>query len=136
MVNILIISHFQMAEGIKNTLSYFNGEAAQRIETINAYVDNLDPKPLIEAFIEKSKENVTLIFSDILGGSVNQYCMPYLNNDNVYLFTGMNLPMLLQATFLSGEESPETIKGLEKVGKEAVVCMNDYQPVAFSEEDE
>ena len=82
-------------------------------------------------------ENETvLVFTDIMGGSVNQLTIPYLSRPNFYVFAGMNLGMLLQATCFMGNETADEIKALANVGKEAVVCMNDYKFEAFDEEDE
>src|SRR5690554_5551241 len=119
MIKILLVSHFRLAEGLKDTISYFNQEKANNITAISAYVDESDPKEQIADFIARLKDNeVGLIFTDIMGGSTTQFCLPYISKSNIYLFTGMNLGMLLQATFLSGEESPEEIKSLVNVGKE------------------
>ena len=85
---------------------------------------------------EVGEDELLLVFTDIMGGSVNQLTIPYLTRPNFYVFAGMNLGMLLQATCLMGDETPEDIKALANVGKEAVVCMNDYKFEAYDDEDE
>lgn len=136
-MKIILMSHFTLAEGLKNTLSYFNPTAAEAITAISAYVNECNPEVELKKALEELKEEEKcLIFTDIMGGSVNQLCVPYLNNPNIYVFAGMNLGMLLQATCFTGQESAEEIKALATVGKEAVVCMNDYSFGSFSDEDE
>lgn len=137
-MKIILMSHFKLAEGLKNTLSYFNSSAAEDIVAISAYTEECaDPQKELEKVLSKVENNEkVLIFTDILGGSVNQLCVPYLSNPNIYVFAGMNLSMLLQVTCFSGDESDEEIKALQEVGKEAVVCMNDYQFNEFSDDDE
>ena len=78
----------------------------------------------------------SLIFTDIIGGSVNQLVIPMLSRPNTYIFAGMNLPMLLQAACLGEGAKPEEIKSLQGVGRDGVVCMNDYKFEAFGEDDE
>ena len=137
-MKIILMSHFNLAEGLKSTLSYFNPTAAEEIVAISAYTENfMNPQEELEKVLKSidEKEKV-LIFNDILGGSVNQLCIPYLSRPNIFVFAGMNLGMLLQAICLSGEENDQEIKALAEVGKEAVVCVNDYQFEDFSEDDE
>lgn len=137
-MKIILMSHFKLAEGMKSTLSYFNSSIAENIVAISAYIDECsNPQKELENALNKAGDNEkVLIFTDILGGSVNQLCTPYLSKPNFYVFTGMNLGMLLQATCLSGEESDEEIKALQDVGKAAVVCMNDYKFDTFNDDDE
>lgn len=137
-MKIILMSHFKLAEGLKNTLSYFNATAAENIVAISAYTDECtNPQKELEKVMRKIDEDEKiLIFTDILGGSVNQLCVPYLSNPNCYIFTGMNLGMFLQATCFSGEESDEEIKALQEIGKEAVICMNDYKFNVFNDDDE
>lgn len=136
-MKIILMSHFNLAEGLKNTLSYFNPVEAEKIWAISAYINDCNPQEELKKVLETISEGETvLIFTDIMGGSVNQQCIPYLSRPNVYVFAGMNLPMLIQATCLSNEATSEEIKALANVGKEAVVCMNDYEFGQFSEEDE
>ena len=136
-MKIVLMSHFNLVAGLKNTLGYFNPTAADQILAISAYVDDCDPKVEFEKFLASVDENETvLVFTDIMGGSVNQLTIPYLSRPNFYVFAGMNLGMLLQATCFMGNETADEIKALANVGKEAVVCMNDYKFEAFDEEDE
>ncbi len=135
-MKILVMSHFKLAEGIKNTISYFNEEAANKMTVINAYATHEFPKEDLKKFIDSVEVNETvIIFTDIMGGSVNQLCLPYISS-NVHVFTGMNFPMILQATCMNDNTSKEEISALEKLGKEAVVYMNEYKFETFSEDDE
>lgn len=137
MIKILLISHFGLASGLKNTLSYFIVDDQEKVQAIDAYLNGEDPKEALNLYFENIKEtDKVIIFSDILGGSVNQYCLPYMKDKQVYLFAGFNLPMVLQSTFLSNLATDEEIKSLETVGREAVVFMNDYTFETFSEDDE
>ena len=136
MRKIVILSHGGMAKGVLNTLSIFTADL-KAVTAISAYVDDCDPKVELEKFwAGVSDEDQVIFCTDILGGSVNQLVVPYLSRPNTYIFTGFNFPMLLQLTCLDENASEAEIKALAEVGKEAVVCMNDYQFPQFDDEDE
>lgn len=138
MKKILLISHFNLAGGIKDTIRYFSEESANEITAINAYTTDEDPRDQLKLFFDTVGNSERIyIFTDILGGSVNQYCLQYIaENDNVFLFTGMNLPIVLQATAFSGNESIDEIKRLEQTGKSSIIFMNEYNFEPFSDDDE
>ena len=48
----------------------------------------------------------------------------------------MNFPMLLQLTCLDENATEAEIKALADVGREAVICMNDYEFPQYDDEDE
>lgn len=136
-MKIVLMSHFNLAEGLKGTLAYFNPVAADEITAISAYVNDCDPKVEFAKVMESvGEDELVLVFTDIMGGSVNQLTIPYLTRPNFYVFAGMNLPILLQATCIMGTETPEEIKALVATGKDGVVCMNDYKFEAYDDEDE
>ena len=129
MRKIVLLSHGGMAKGLLNTLSI--------ITAISAYVDDCDPKAELERFwTSVNDDDQVVLCTDILGGSVNQLALPYLSRPNTYLFTGMNFPMLLQLTCLDENATEAEIKALADVGREAVVCMNDYEFPQYDDEDE
>ena len=72
MRKILIASHSELAEGMKQTLKFFAGNQID-VSAICAYVDEESLQSKLDAFFEKvSDEDEVLIFTDLLGGSVNQ----------------------------------------------------------------
>ncbi len=136
MRKIVIMSHGELAKGALNTLSIFSG-MTQNVTAICGYVNDCNPKTELEKFwLDVKDEDQVIICTDILGGSVNQLAIPYLSRPNTYLFCGFNLAMLLQLICLDDKASEQEIKDLKNVGREAVVCMNDYQFEAFSDNDE
>ena len=116
MRKIVLLSHGGMAKGLLNTLSIFTANI-DHITAISAYVDDCDPKAELERFW-------------------NQLALPYLSRPNTYLLTGMNFPMLLQLTCLDENATEAEIKALADAGREAVVCMNDYEFPQYDDEDE
>lgn len=70
-MKVLIATHGMMASGVVNTLSLFTD--CNDIRYLNAYVDESDYTQQIVDFINQIDETETaIIFTDIIGGSVNQ----------------------------------------------------------------
>ena len=111
MKQILIATHGKMASGIRYTAELIVGKMPG-ITTIDAYVepdDNIVEK--FRVFFEAHKEERIIVFTDLMGGSVNQKLMEYARKDNVTLITGTNLPVLMQVMLAEDDVSEEEIKG-------------------------
>ena len=95
MNKILIASHGHLASGIQSSLEILTG-MGNKVTVIDAYVDDHDYVPDIKKFIEELDGQNGIIFTDLFGGSVNQKVMlEVANQENVYVITGMNLPIVL-----------------------------------------
>ena len=107
MKQILIATHGKMASGIRYTAELIVGQLTE-ITTIDAYVtpeDNVEEQ--FKEFFEKHKEDRIIVFTDLMGGSVNQKLMEYAKQDNVTLVTGTNLPVLMQVMLADDDVSEE-----------------------------
>lgn len=100
MVRFLIATHGFLADGFKSSIGVLMGqEIANNIETINAFVEGgvQDPKSLIEKMCSELKQEDNLvIFTDLMYGSVNQFALPFIIKENVYLVTGINFPLICE----------------------------------------
>ena len=110
MVGVLLISHYTLAESLKETVSLIIGEK-----------DNLDILALmkddkIEDFTEKLKKKVSeldkgngvLIMADMFGGTPsNASLAAYAEDDRVAIITGFNLPLVIEAVMHSGKPLAE-----------------------------
>lgn len=96
MKQILIATHGKMASGIRYTAEMIVGSSTE-ITTVDAYVNQEDD---IEAkfrdYFNAHQKDRIFVFTDVMGGSVNQKLMGYAEADNVTLITGTNLPVLIQ----------------------------------------
>ena len=89
-MKVLIATHGMMASGVVNTLSLFTD--CNDIRYLNAYVDESDYTQQIVDFINQIDETETaIIFTDIIGGSVNQKVVAMNHRKNVKIITGFNL---------------------------------------------
>ena len=136
MRKVLLISHFGLAGGLLSTMSYF-GITNENFRAINAYENDLDPKPEIEKFLADVQDgDQVFIFTDIMGGSVNQLVTPLISRPDTWVFAGMNLPMLITAATLPEDATPDDIRHLAEEAKNGIVIMNDYSFSAGGDEDE
>lgn len=100
----LIGSHGRLASGLQSSIDILAG-MGQALETIDAYVDDSDYTSQIDDFIAGvAADEQGLIFTDLLGGSVNQKMVTAVMNsgkDNIFLITNSNLATLLSLVFLN-----------------------------------
>ena len=110
MKQILIATHGKMASGIRYTVELIVGKM-EGIETIDAYVtpeDNVEEK--FEEYFRKHEQDRVIVFTDLMGGSVNQKLMEYSKRENVTLITGTNLPVLMQVMLADDDVTDDEIQ--------------------------
>ena len=110
MKQILIATHGKMASGIRYTAELIVGKMAE-ITTIDAYVtpeDNVEKK--LEEYFAQHENDRIFVFTDLMGGSVNQKLLGYSQKENVTLITGTNLPVLMQVMMADEDVTEEEIQ--------------------------
>ncbi|WP_057872747.1 PTS sugar transporter subunit IIA [Liquorilactobacillus ghanensis] len=125
----LIVTHKTLAAGFEDTLNFFTNNR-ENIIAISSYEngENSFPKDKVESVIKNIPNNSQLfIFTDLLGGSVNQKCSQYVYNENVIVITGINLALVLSLV-LEPEGNIPLMK-IQKIindAKKQMVLMNTY----------
>lgn len=110
MKQILIATHGKMASGIRYTAELIVGKMAE-IATIDAYVtpeDNVEKK--FEEYFAQHENDRIFVFTDLMGGSVNQKLLGYSQKENVTLITGTNLPVLMQVLMADDDVTEDEIR--------------------------
>lgn len=110
MKQILIATHGKMASGIRYTAELIVGKIAE-ITTIDAYVtpeDNVEEQ--FKEYFKAHGQDRIFIFTDLMGGSVNQKLIGYAAQKNVTLITGTNLPVLMQVMLADENADDEEIR--------------------------
>lgn len=140
MRKVIFASHHTLAAGMKDTVEYIIPNAPE-ITAISAYLDNVP----VEEAIKKALNGVgpddeVLVFTDLLSGSVNQGFIPYLNQPNIHVITGMNLPVIMAVVLgtMGQKITPELIQKSIADARTQLVYVNDYlqAQVEADEEDE
>lgn len=110
MKQILIATHGKMASGIRYTAELIVGKMDE-ITTIDAYVtpeDNVEKK--FEEYFAQHENDRIFVFTDLMGGSVNQKLLGYSQKENVTLITGTNLPVLMQVMMADDDVTEDEIR--------------------------
>lgn len=133
----LIGSHGRLASGLQSSIDILAG-MGQSLEIIDAYVDDSDYTSQIDDFIAGvAADEQGLIFTDLLGGSVNQKMVMAVmasGKDNIFLITNSNLATLLSVMFLNPDEALTKDK-IVTVINESQVQLVDLSPATDSEDD-
>lgn len=120
-----------------DTIRFFAGDVVE-LTSLDAYLDNRPIEEQVKRLVEAVPEDdETLIFTDILSGSVNQKFMPYVARPHTHLISGMNLPILVALSMESQEEylKEKTIRHLVEESRQQLVYVNGM-PADENDEDE
>lgn len=135
MIKFLIAAHGYLADGIKSTVKIIMGdESVDSVLTLNAFVneENEDvPKEIRKHIDNLNSEDKMIIFTDLMHGSVNQFIMPYADDDRIYVITGFNFPLVCEiiAKYVYGGSQivdiDELKRDIEK-SKNEIIYVNDF----------
>ena len=136
-MKMILASHGKLAEGMKDTLEMIVGKN-ENIYAFAAYSDVSETKFLedIQALINENQDEQIVIATDGLGGSVNNEMIQLLNRyPQVYLISGMNLPVIITLATAVCPLTTEMIEEAISMGKEGVVFVNQLRKENNEEED-
>ncbi len=116
MIGGIIVSHGKLGEELLNALTIILGEAVN-IEAISIgwYDDVEESKMKINQSLKRvDQKNGVLIFTDMFGGTPSNLSFSFLDENQLEIITGVNLPMLIK--FVSLQRS----YNLKEVAKKVV----------------
>ena len=122
----LIATHGAFAKGVKSALGIIVGEM-DNVFLIQAYLDESKPVEEELASILETFTNAEelIIFTDLLGGSVNNVMLRNALRENIHIVSGFNLPLLIEV--ILGDEDTPVIQVIENAisnAKEQMVYVN------------
>lgn len=98
---IIITGHGNFASGLKSSLDLIVGNY-DFIKVVD-FTENKNPEELkndIKSIIDKCSDNELYIFTDLAGGTPFKVSSELALNNNVKVFCGTNLPMLIEASMM------------------------------------
>lgn len=108
MNKILIASHGHLASGIRSSIEILTG-MGEKLSVIDAYVDDHNYVNDIKKFVDDLDNETGVIFTDLVGGSVNQKVILATSQyDNIFIVSGVNLPVVL-STLLEAREITQDV---------------------------
>lgn len=139
MRKIIFASHHRLASGLKDTLNYIAPNIIE-VEAIDAYLANKPVENEISealADVNLQKDEV-LVFTDMMGGSVNQNFVKYVNYPHFHVMAGMNLPLVLAILLALPEGFVEANQLREKIteAQQQMVYVNDKVLALADDEDD
>ena len=95
----LIATHGTFAKGIQSSLEMITG-ATENLFIIQAYTgENKSIEDDLGAVLQQiTYDDELIVFTDLMGGSVTNQVVQHALRENVYIISGVNLPLLLDIT--------------------------------------
>jgi PTS system mannose-specific IIA component len=128
MIGIVILTHGALGLELLRTAEMIIGKqdkvdilSVQNGSSLSELASNLD------SLKEKYQNDGLLILTDMFGGSPSNVAMAYLDNKNVEVITGVNLPMLIKAfTARKDTSSPQELAKLSSnTAKESIIIAGE-----------
>ncbi|NOR15457.1 MAG: hypothetical protein GQ544_07120 [Candidatus Aminicenantes bacterium] len=123
MIGGIIVSHGKLGEELLNALTIILGEAVN-IEAISIgwYDDVEESKMKINQSLKRvDQKNGVLIFTDMFGGTPSNLSFSFLNDNQLEIITGVNLPMLIKFVSLQRNYNlKEVAKKVVEQGKKNI----------------
>ena len=123
---VLMLSHSKLAGAFYDTIQFIYGDTSGF-----GYINMSEPFDQqqyiesIENVIEENKDTGVLILTDLFGGSVNQFVMNNLLNENTYVIAGINVYCLLRVlTINENEDIEKQIMEIISDSKDQMVNVN------------
>ena len=121
---VIIATHGKLAGGYLDALSILTGGTDQ-ITAISSFTEDNNPKETIAGLMEQIPMDAELlVFTDIMGGSVNQMFVPYLEKRKMHLITGINLALVVQILLKEEELTPQQIMEDIALAREEMKYVN------------
>ncbi|MEG0164932.1 PTS sugar transporter subunit IIA [Anaerorhabdus sp.] len=123
---IVIASHGPFAKGAYESLKMFFS-SLNNCKYFTAYVEDYNFEKEVDTFLESiTSDDELIVFTDLLGGSVNTQLLPLTNRDHTHIISGFNFPLLVSTLVLSSEEylSPVDIQLLIDEAKSGICYVN------------
>ncbi len=98
MISILLISHGGLANEMKETAKIFFGLEIEAFDSLcldSSETAESYRKKLIDKVAEINQGEGVIVVADLLGGTPCNQCV-FLNQEEVKIITGMNLPMVME----------------------------------------
>ena len=138
MKKLLIATHGKLADGYRSSLSILTG-MQDSVEYIDAYVDESDYTPKLQAFIDSvGPDDTGVIFTDIYGGSVFQKGALMLEGrQNIFHVTGINLGLVIELLLTDVAITPTYLEEVISAAREGMrlVALEDAGPQPEGEDE-
>jgi mannose PTS system EIIA component len=128
MIGILIVSHRNLGDALIECAEFILGEKPEALAAISIDLreNATDLRAKIQAGMKKFKSRQgILILTDMFGGTPSNLSYSFLEEGQVEVISGVNLPMVIKAVGLRNEKSlTEMAQHLETFGKRSITLAS------------
>jgi PTS system mannose-specific IIA component len=128
MIGGLIVTHGRLAIELLNAAEMIVGEIHHITAVSLGWHDDVD---MARTMVEKAFERVktpegVLILTDMFGGTPTNICSTFLDQDNVEVVTGVNLPMLIKFIQIGvGQSLASAAKSVKEQGQSSIYIASE-----------
>ncbi len=128
MIGILVISHGRLAEALISSVQFLVGHL-KKVKGISIWPK--DRREEIRDRIQKGIQEVdegegVIILTDLLGGTPTHLSLSVLENKNIGVVTGVNMPMLLTlSSYRRGRSLREVCRLVKKSGRRSIILAKE-----------
>lgn len=123
MIGLILVSHGRLAEEMKTVMEHIVGPQ-EGVETVGIYSnDDMEQRRAeIQEKIEKTNTGAgVIVLTDMFGGTPSNLAISMMNNDQVEVIAGMNLPMLIKlAQVRTSQPLKEATLSAQEAGKKYI----------------
>lgn len=119
----IIAGHGDYPSKTLKTIEFLAG-VHDNIYAVSEEVSNNDYQLTLQTLLQKHADQQVIIFTDVLEGAINQYCIRLLHQYQFKLIAGYNLAIILELLYVESA-SDETIENAISVGREQMAYVND-----------
>lgn len=119
MIGLVVVGHGDLPRAFLTAAdSVLAGSARMRAVSLGAEDDPGElPEEIARAVREMDEGDGVIIMTDMMGGTPTNAALAMLNDENVEVITGMNLPMMLKIPFLKDKTVHEAAEFLVEYGR-------------------
>ena len=130
----IIATHGTLAEGFLSALKIIVGEN-ENLQAVNCYTTpEFDLDRTVERILQEAEGKELFVFTDLLGGSVNNGFFKRLGDHDFHLITNTSLGLLMDYSLMNPDEHELRAKLLS--GEFAAVYCNDLKESMVLDEDD
>ena len=123
MIGLVFVTHGRLAEEFRSALEHVVGPQ-EKLETISIGPDDdmeQRRKDILEAISNVSGKDGVILLTDMFGGTPSNLAISIMENANVEVIAGINLPMLIKLASIRQESTlEEAVLSAQEAGRKYI----------------
>lgn len=127
MIGLVLVTHAGLAEGFQAALEHVVGNQEQFAAISVGADDDMDQRrdDILAAVKDVDTGDGVVLLTDMFGGTPSNLAISVLEQDNVEVIAGVNLPMLIKLASVRGEASlREAVEEAQEAGRKYITVAS------------